>query len=676
MGFSSVYKVLREVFPQVDVRLLKAAAIEHSKDANIAVEFILSDVLPSISKQSIPADTPIGSREHSDECQEQGLLPKHQPGVEEANAGSCSKFGLVQAEGTATIHVQSGILADSSLLDEDLPNSSLSSKLYDANGYLDKMHGNTNSEECDDLHTFERINVKNKPVQMSQSSSVTLFQDINDDSNKLHPRLELFNGSDSSKCDTVNHEKGHLPDSLGWRLEPEINLDQFLHLSSASGSRSPCYDSNADLGHSSGAMAPEFKTNSDGTDHLECLGSIDDALPLANSMVLETSCHVHGHVLDALESTGPSEYYSGITATEIEKPKSIVSVDTLHEEDKSSGEVIDAGEEATLSHSVTRSGQACRIDLLENLMEEANNSKKTLFLDVESIIELMHEVERQEKAAEQARKEALGGGVNILARVEEMKQMLQHAKGANDMHAGEVYGEKAILATEARELQGRLLSLSEERDTSLAILNEMRLALEARLAAAAEEKEAAEQEKVEKENSAQNALAEQECIMDRVVKESKMLQQEAEENSKLREFLIERGRLVDTLQGEIAVICQDVRLLKEKFDKRVPLSESLSSSQTSRILASSSSSLKSMASNRVAGQGATLENPNNMSPTSSISHTPKSSHGSDRDGDDQESFALQGCQGDAAGRCVQKGRWDDEWDILDYCGEVPPVSAK
>lgn len=40
-------------------------------------------------------------------------------------------------------------------------------------------------------------------------------------------------------------------------------------------------------------------------------------------------------------------------------------------------------------------------------------------------------------------------------------------------HAGEVYGEKAILATETRELQSRLLSLSDERDSSLSILDEV-----------------------------------------------------------------------------------------------------------------------------------------------------------------------------------------------------------
>lgn len=84
------------------------------------------------------------------------------------------------------------------------------------------------------------------------------------------------------------------------------------------------------------------------------------------------------------------------------------------------------------------------------------------------------------------------------------------------------------------------------------------------------------------------------------MQEANVLKQEAEENAKLRDFLVDRGRVVDTLQGEISVICQDVRLLKEKFDDRVPLCKSLCSGQTSCILASSSSSLKSMISDEVA----------------------------------------------------------------------------
>ncbi|GAB2301945.1 hypothetical protein Dimus_035968 [Dionaea muscipula] len=45
------------------------------------------------------------------------------------------------------------------------------------------------------------------------------------------------------------------------------------------------------------------------------------------------------------------------------------------------------------------------------------------------------------------------------------------------------------------------------------------------------------------------------------------------------------------LQGELAVICQDVKLLKERFDNGIPLSDSLTFNQLSSFLASSSSSM-------------------------------------------------------------------------------------
>lgn len=63
------------------------------------------------------------------------------------------------------------------------------------------------------------------------------------------------------------------------------------------------------------------------------------------------------------------------------------------------------------------------------------------------------------------------------------------------------------------------------------------------------------------------------------------------------------------------MICQDVKLLKEKFDSGVALSESISSGQTTCKLASSSSSLNSFNSDR----SEVLKTPNKvLSPTSSI----------------------------------------------------------
>jgi len=61
----------------------------------------------------------------------------------------------------------------------------------------------------------------------------------------------------------------------------------------------------------------------------------------------------------------------------------------------------------------------------------------------------------------------------------------------------------------------------------------MRQSLESRLAAAEMLRKAAELEKLEKEESAKLALLEQEAMMEKVVQESRRLQQEAEENSKV-----------------------------------------------------------------------------------------------------------------------------------------------
>lgn len=61
----------------------------------------------------------------------------------------------------------------------------------------------------------------------------------------------------------------------------------------------------------------------------------------------------------------------------------------------------------------------------------------------------------------------------------------------------------------------------------------MRKTLEARLAASEEERKAAEKEMLEKQEIARGALVEQEFIMEKVVQESKLLQQEAKENAKV-----------------------------------------------------------------------------------------------------------------------------------------------
>ncbi|KAK9106716.1 hypothetical protein Syun_022727 [Stephania yunnanensis] len=92
--------------------------------------------------------------------------------------------------------------------------------------------------------------------------------------------------------------------------------------------------------------------------------------------------------------------------------------------------------------------------------------------------------------------------------------------------------------------------------TAFCLVTSMRQALEARLVAAEEIRKVVEQEKLDKEESARRYFAEQQDLMEKVVQESKQLQLEAEENSKLREFLMDRGLIVDMLQSPLQWIPQ------------------------------------------------------------------------------------------------------------------------
>lgn len=79
-----------------------------------------------------------------------------------------------------------------------------------------------------------------------------------------------------------------------------------------------------------------------------------------------------------------------------------------------------------------------------------------------------------------------------------------------------------------------------------------------------------------------------------------------------------RNSLSQICRGEISVICLDVKFLKEKFDERVPLSKSLSSSQTSCLLASSSSSRKSTSNNPILNEAETCGTPKKIAETAMI----------------------------------------------------------
>ncbi|KAF6136373.1 hypothetical protein GIB67_028063 [Kingdonia uniflora] len=710
MGFNSVFKTLQEVFPQVDVRILKAAAIEHSKDADLAVEFILLEALPAISGQLDPSDIPAnntsqkglhppninqhnqllsssGKASNIPNCYvclfldkvfekdsseswfettlEEQRLQMNQEAVDEAKAmpaNSCS-FGF----GSVSPEEQRFYLMNPDAIKEGKPVFSDSISLH---------FGSVSPEEL----RFHLINRETVEVANSLPLNSISFSEDDDSKNcaknAFNASPTLLDKALAGSSNLAGHAM-HEPSCLTTESEDLTSLEKRndiaftvgSHQGSDASSSSRTREETVFSGHDADIQHEKIKdlnyplAQFDSAlfvyrDSPEDQSRIDDIVRVESETVpgisMIDSSVFHEEVTDSAEGSAANDigslcspYENHVSRGSLENVSLQVLSATdsadVPEDNSSSAPVVDPSVEDSSSSTiiVTRSGQTCHIDLLEDAIMDAKNNKKILFSSMEVVINMMKEVELQEETAEHAKIEAASGGLDILVKVEDLKQMLRHAHETNDMvfysfslilesfscitHAGEVYGEKSILATEARELQTRLLCLSDERDNSLEVLEEMRQKLEKRLEAAEQMRKSAEQEKLTKDLSAREALTEQELVMDKVVQESKRLQQEAEENSKLREFLMDRGHTVDILQGEISVICKDVLLVKEKFDGCIPFSKSLFSIPTSWNLASSgsSSSSRSQASDRVLEQCETSETLKCPSLSSSVDCLPQ-----------------------------------------------------
>ncbi|CAL0300575.1 unnamed protein product [Lupinus luteus] len=633
MGFDSVYKCLQDIFPQVDARLLRAVAFENREDADNAVEIVLTEIIPSMSKSLSPA-TPSGGKAPGSLTNVQGeerWKSKDGDLLGELYVGS-SAAHPIDVEMTKTVDCSSGLDLNVALHESTISNASNSNNGMGISKFLN---------ETTELNSFiNKFLNKNKELNTFSKFEDNFSGEI---SNNIAQETTI---NSFRQEDRENFEQGQVQVDVGEKLissglcqemEPVLN---FLRADN---------NCNGIANHLNEEWLDVTGHSADDNDATVCDKNnlLENSETLTEAEISEAQTD-QGHKPNASDSL-QSEFDSHplISAGENLEDVSFFKLEFC------TGKTSDVEDE---NNALSQSNQMCRIDLLQEIIDEAKTNKKTLFSSMESLINLMREVELQEKAAELAKEEAARGGSAILARVEEYKTMLAHAKEANDMHAGEVYGEKAILATEMRELESRLLNLSDERDKFLAILDEMRQILVERLAAAEEMRKAAEHEKLEKEEPARKALAEQEAMMEKVVQESVRLQKEAEQNSQLQEFLMDRGQVVDMLQGEISVICEDIRLLKEKFDANIPLSKSFTSSQTSCILASSGLSQKAVASgvgSEHSDSSAILE----ISPAASVaSLSSKSGHGEERTKANDQKALLDDD--------------DDEWDIFEKDAEL------
>ncbi|XP_017253053.1 uncharacterized protein LOC108223359 isoform X1 [Daucus carota subsp. sativus] len=539
MGFDSVFRVLLELFPQVDSRILRAVAFENSKDADVAVSVVLAEVIPSFSG--------IGSAGSPSNL----LIP---------NGGDFRASNTADGKHNNVGNVG---ISEEIVIDKQIPSAK---PVESSNAEFGNLGLNSNGSGLgtgtSDGHSRVHVNAFAKNVSLPEGHQVRSIE--------AGPEDALLNNADGSMDSSYLDEEEKA--SLGELVRKNHrSITQVVEVDLSPGEIiSPHIpESSSQLVCEPGSPATKVGELEADVPSFIVLGEDVPFGYLVDCEIVDVMNRVSEILSEDLENEEPNGKKGRFTS----------EVDGFEDESSMKATVI------------SRSDQMCTIELLGDVIENEKTEKIALRSAKDSVFSLISEVEIKEKLVEKAREEAAQGGLDTLTRAEDLKKMLQRAKETNDMHAGEVYGEKAILATETRELQSRLKSLSEERVKGLAILDEIRQALEVRLVSAEEEIKEAESEKLNKEESALRILAHEESNMEKVVQESKILEQQAEENSKLREFLVDRGRLVDMLQGEISVICQDVTALKSKFDQGIPLSKSLSSSQTSSISTSSSSSV-------------------------------------------------------------------------------------
>ncbi|KAJ6794873.1 laminin subunit beta-1-like [Iris pallida] len=677
MAYKEVFRFLQEVFPQVDLRILKAVALEHPKDADAAAEFILSEILPSTrapTEASYTVDDAEETRRLTGEDMPVGMqyidISSQRQGAEDENASVLSG-SLVACESDPFPNHPYAALISSPFM---------AGVGKESNDKADDSHLLSHHQEAGgSSFPSEIISVQNEVAAVADHKNAFAFQCNSD---LINETIIELTSNEHVNDQQVSSEKSMLevtsaeqfsPPSLGYEkncCSTSSANDQELNEIEASGSVT-IVSSNAQVFPSTHERSLDLEesaleTDINGIDEYEvplsrrskrsadtqdfCGSEVTKSASTGTTSANDISSSIEEGMPNILEDGCSHKSSSSLIDAEGQLPMlqpENSSVEAVFESVES--DIVLGSDEPTTVPAQSR--HVIKVNLLEDLITDVKNNKKSVVSALGLTTKMIKEVERLEEKAKQAKEETSKAGQDILTKAEDIRGMHKHAKDANDMRAGEVYAEKAILATEARELQSRLLSLSDEREKYLSIIEEIRQKLEARLAVAEKELEEAEQEKLEKVAAACNILKEQEAIMEEIVQESKKVQQEAEENLKLREFLMDRGSAVDILQGEIAVICEDVLLLKEKVDGQVPFNRSLQSTICS--LASSSSSASHI-------QSVMPETtPQLMEVEESQERTP-----GDLDKTLQlESLANDGYWKTTAGS-TNKGSPDDDWELL------------
>lgn len=498
MGFKSVYRCLQEIFPEMDTRILKAVAIEHSKDADAAVNDILTEVLPYMARQStVRANSP--RVEIEENC---SLLQPHPAAEVSASASSAepsaepsSTVCEVADDSSWTNGTLPVDIAHLNEVDDAGPSSERRCIAVENAENSGRTNGATHAEDAglaSEPRFFVGENVENSACTGKKCTSVENAKNDGCVNGAAHSELthlnELIdaglapearfvvgeNAEDSArpngvfftnimprrvvgergmgsfrpslepKCTAVENAENIGLTKIGshsdlsyldgvveaWPYSETVIGDSVKgshilnDIDNQLGSNSmdeelillgKTYEmKNVELCQNSSSLPHEKDGRLNDPDHVWKDLDYYSTANGVDQVTHEGSCKLDACVDGSTECNLPSESHFDPPVHDFQELEANVSLNLTSRTDSSVCEMGTTDIDFTSTSIVTQSDQICRIDFLDEIIEDAKNNKKILFSAMESVINMMKEVELQERAAEQAKEEAAKGGLDIL----------------------------------------------------------------------------------------------------------------------------------------------------------------------------------------------------------------------------------------------------------------------
>eukprot|EP00898_Chlorokybus_atmophyticus_P005944 jgi/Chlat1/6350/Chrsp44S05909 len=226
------------------------------------------------------------------------------------------------------------------------------------------------------------------------------------------------------------------------------------------------------------------------------------------------------------------------------------------------------------SFSASQVLQQLSLDTIDTMMNEAAAQKEALRRETHECHSKRNEVANAEEEAGAAMAAANAAEVARQPELSQLNRMAAELSEANEQLSAELRAEHAVLSAEAKELSARHKQAKARRDAAEKSLAELRGALEKRLQAAVTTRDAAVAARVATEAANEAMIQQAKASIEEAQQVGSRLSAESSRCSELREALVDRACALDAIWGEIAVLEEDVLLLKEQVESPEPLARS------------------------------------------------------------------------------------------------------